>query len=211
MTPALEYLIRTDLIKDWFKPPCSLLLYNDSLYSSKFVITISEEFKPSKFYSVKHWLISDCTKDQVLPSMIEHLVPKEQIFSHPTVIVEGCRPFYYEQKSIGTYWNSKDSPMTPELYRYLLENALSNFNHQTRRVDWLWIKFVKIYASDLFKSTNCLFSTRTEAEIARGQRDVVFNSMKRQWQYWIKWQKHMLPESYDAVHSELIFYKEYHA
>lgn len=203
MNPALEYLIHSDLIKEWFSPPCSIFLQRKET-GNKLVVTIAEEFKPSERYSVKHWNITDCEDQQALPSMVEYCVPKKEIFRHPTIIVPGCRLIRYEQESIRSHHNTFKSPMSVELYGYFFDNSLQSHRHQTKRLNWLWARFVRIYTPSLVTATYIPMSYRSEAEIAADQRDIVSSLMKKEWQFWLKWQQHML-----LTPAELIFYKEY--
>src|SRR5690348_1351440 len=92
---ALEYLIRTNIVREWLEVPCSLFVTERATFNKK-VVTICEEFKPSVFYSVKHWHIHSCKKHQALPSFAEFRVPKSEVFSHQAVILPDHRlmPFH---------------------------------------------------------------------------------------------------------------------
>jgi len=204
MNPALEYLIHSGIIKEWFSLPCSIFLQKKETWD-KLVVTITNEFKPSDKYSVKHWNITDCNNQQGLPSMIEYCVPKKEINRHPAIVVPGCRLIHYEQESINSDHNSPKSPMSVELYRYFFDNCLPSNKHQIKRLNWLWTRFIHIYMPSLISvmnnSNNCYIS---EFEIAENQRNIVNRFMKKEWQIWLKWQKYMLLSP-----AEIIFYKEY--
>jgi hypothetical protein len=203
MTPALNYLIRTNLIKDWFSPPCSLFLYKENY--EKFVITISEEFKPSSKFSVKHWRVGQCNSEQALPSMNEFCVPKDMIYRHPAVFVAGCRLISWEHP-IKTEHNSFKSPMMPSLYYNFFDFSIEN--QKELRMNWLWDKFVRIYAPDICilynESDKYSWPYPSRNEIIEKQRNAVCLRKKREWKYWILWQQHMLLNP-----AEFVFHKEY--
>ena len=205
MTPALEYLIRTDLIKEWFTVPCSLCLRKpDEL--QELVVTISEEFKPSDHYSVKHWHIGNYSDvQQALPYMTEYRVPKAEVFTHPATILPGYELLQYHQESIASQHNCYNKPMSPELYGYFYENAAESTLHLKKRMNWLWDQFVLNHAPNLCACSNYISSVfRSEASLADEQRDLICKYMKRQWKFWLMWQKHLLLNP-----GELVFYKEY--
>lgn len=203
MNPALDYLIHSDLVKEWFSTPCSIFLQRKE-NGDKLVVTIADEFKPSNKYSIKHWNIAKCEDQQALPSMMEYSIPKEEIFRHPYVVIPDCRLIRYEQESIRSHHNSYKSPMSAELYGFFFDNSLQSYRHQNKRLNWLWARFVRIYAPSLVTSTYVSSLYRSEAEVADDQRDIVGKLMKKEWQYWLKWQQYML-----LTPAELIFHKEY--
>lgn len=200
MTPALEYLIRSDLIRQWFSPPCSLFLTRNN--GDKLVVTISEEFKPSDKFSVKHWNLATCAENQVLPSMNEYSVLKQEIFNSPHTILKDCRLLLYEQELIREKHNSYRSPMVVELYQYYFDNLLVSPQHRCKKVNWLWKTFILIYAPKIYPIGFSQYLT--EFEIAELQRELVAAHLKKHWQYWLKWQQYMLLSS-----GELFFHKGY--
>lgn len=201
MTPAIEYLIRTDLIKELLVIPCSLFLTSNN---KNIVVTIEEEFKNSNFYSIKHWQISSCYKEQALPFMEEFKVLKKDIFQHKGIILDKYNLLAYKQESISSYNNGRHAPMSSDLYKYYYENTTNSTFHNKVRINWLWKQFVCIYASHLCKQTNYILTYHSDTGIADEQRKHVCKYMKRQWKFWIMWQKYMLLNS-----GELFFYKEY--
>lgn len=204
MTPALEYLIRSDLIRQWFSAPCSLFLTRSS--GDKLVVTISEEFKPSDKFSVKHWNLATCVSDQVLPSMTEYSVPKKEIFKSPHLILSHCRPIWFEQELIRAQQNSYRAPMSKEIYQYYFDGLLVSPRHRYKRLNWLWRSFVSVYNMPGIYTGEEVpnFCRPSDYEIAEMQRGIVSSHMKRYWQYWQKWQHHMLLDP-----AELFFHKEY--
>lgn len=205
MTPALEYLIRTDLVKEWLTIPCSLFLYEEESFRKK-VVTVSEEFKPSGFYSVKHWNVADCSPEQALPHMDEFRVPKERLFSDQAVVLPDHRLMTYRYTPVPHHYNSYKKPMTRELYAHFYDSLLDSLAHFTHRQNWLWNQFVRIYAPDLCSYGNYIPPVfRSDAEVAEDQRELTSRFLKRQWQYWTAWKNYLF-----HAPGELVFYKEYH-
>lgn len=207
MTPATEYLLRTNSVRNWFETPCSLFL-TERQNRSVIVVSISDEFKPSDFYSVKHWKIGTCQKDQALPSMEEHRVKKTELFQSPKVILTDHKILPYQISAVPCRYNCfvGGGPMSRQRYEYYMEG--NDLLHQRTRMDWLWKQFATTYNPDLFSisyilRTGSLF--RSDASIAEDQRDLFSRFMKKEWKYWKLWQKNMLLNP-----GEFVFQKEYH-
>ena len=205
MTPAIEYLIRTDLIKEWLVVPSSLFLCENGNDYRKVVVTICEEFKPSDHYSVKHWHLNQCSKEQALPFMTECRVEKSNVFNHPATILSNHSLLSYRQESINSDHNSFRQPMSRELYSHYYESAVESTLHTKKRLNWLWNEFIRVYAPNLLTYESYIFSAyRSDAILADEQRILFCKYMKRQWKFWLMWQKHLL-----LAPGELVFYKEY--
>jgi hypothetical protein len=204
MTPAIEYLIRTDCIKKMMLIPCSLFL-NGKNNEQKLVITISEEFNRSKFFSIKHWQISTCSKEQVLPCMTEYRVLKTSLFTDKNVILKEYNLIPCKQQSIDSNHNYSRGPMSSELYSYYFENTINGYEYKSLRTNWLWNEFIKIYIPNLYSCSRYIPSAfHTKNDVAEKQRDLVSELMKKEWEYWQMWQKHLLQNP-----AEIIFHKEY--
>jgi hypothetical protein len=204
MTPAIDYLITNNLIKEWLIVPCSLFLYQKNDFN-KIVLTINEEFNASNYYSVKHWNLSSCSQDHVLPSMHEYRVLKKEIFNHPATIIAGFDIIKYQQEPIESYHNEYSHPMSFELYSYFYENSLRSVWHNKIRKNWLWSQFIFIYLPNLYDQYSYINTVlRSNATIAHEQRTLVNNKMKKHWKFWMLWEKYFLLNP-----GELMFYKEY--
>jgi hypothetical protein len=204
MTPAIEYFVRTNLIKEWFVLPTSLFLFEKSDNYRKVVVTINNELDSKDYYSVKKWQLDLCSSEQALPFMTESRVLKGEIFSHPDVILENHRLVSYKQEVINTNNNSFRHPMPSDLYDQLFQNTFENRIHNQKRINWLWKEFISIYAPNLCNNNNYINTYYFENSIADEQRRLVSKYKKRQWNFWRVWQKHLLLNS-----GELIFSKEY--
>lgn len=196
MTPALDYLINSEIIRNWIELPCSLFLQNREMPEQRLIITIDEEFKKSNYYSVKHWKINECTDEQALPPMNEYRVLKKQVFKNKSVILNDYRSISYRQESIDSHYNNFRQPMSRELYFYYYEISHDSSLHKKKRINWLWYCFVKIYVPQLYSP----YSLSTPEE----QMQLVNTYMKRQWKFWTMWKKHLL-----LFPGELVFAKEY--
>jgi hypothetical protein len=205
MQLALEYLIRTGLVREWFKVPCSLFLNEHGTFS-KLAITITEEFKPSEFYSVKHWHVGSCKNHQALPSFTEHRVPKSDVFTHPSVIIPNHSLLPYFVSPIPSTSNSYNHPMLAEIYNHYYDNFLESKKHRELKINWLWREVVLTYIPTLLHG-NYIDSYNTEAENAAGQRQFIGYTHPEIWQCWGKWVKYIL--FLDGVPAELIFYGEF--
>lgn len=208
MTPAIEYLVRNDLVKDWLCLPCSIFL-TENKTNKKIVITISEEFKQSDFYSVKHWNIEECTKEQVLPGMVDFRIPKKELFVHPSIILKNHKLIPYINEPVLSKFNNYRSHMSIQLYTYFLnENPTNSGFHSKFRTNWLWNKFAEIYLPNLqIKQDyikNVFGVSAFHIEESSKQRFYVRNYMKKEWRYWEKWEKYLF-----HYPGELIFLKEY--
>lgn len=205
MTPAIEYLTRTELIKEWLDIPCSIFL-TQSQTQKKLVITITEEFIPSELYSIKHWDINNCQNYQVLPGMKDFRVLKKEIFNNHHVIIKNYNILQYAEEPIISKLNNYGAPMSSDLFKHLTENQLKSYNHTKKRLNWLWKEFTKIYLPNLQLDNiyiNSAFFPKEE-HILIDQRIKVSKYMKKEWRYWQKWQKYLLLNP-----GELFFTKEY--
>ena len=203
MNLAIDYLIRTNLIKGWLDIPVSLFLNKRN--GNKFVLTISEEFKKSDFYSVKHWNIENCSEEQSLPSMISFSIPKSEIFSSPAIILPEYSLLEYKSECIISHLNEYNRPMYRELYNHFYEQIINGRTNKKTRINWLWKQFIRVYSINLYSREHYISSVYcSEDDLANAQRNIVCSHMKKEWQCWELWQKYMLLNP-----GELIFYKEY--
>jgi hypothetical protein len=202
MTPALEYLTRTGLIKEWLTPPCSLYLY-ERITFKKLAVTINEEFTRSDFYSVKHWILSECRREQALPPMRECRVPKKEVFDHPAVVVPDHHLIPYFESVIPDRLNSYRASMDRLIYQDFYDKFAASTKHLQYQVNWLWGVFVRIYAPELMILQGT-YELKTDFEIYEEQRDLVFRYQKGIWKYWHMWLDYMLHSP-----GELIFRKQY--
>ena len=205
MNLGIEYLVRTDLIKGLFTVPCSLFLTNFDT-GAKLVITISNEFTPTEFYNVKHWNITACKNEQVLPSFAEYQVPKNEVFTSHYTVVNGYRLLSFTYGGIPIFLNSIHGPMEANTYEMYYNGVLTGIGHFQNKENWLWREFTKIYVPHL-STSNSTYIPKPYSMIANEQRSIVYAYYKDLWQYWEKWMKYLL--DFPGIHGELLFRKEY--
>lgn len=204
MNPASEYLIRKNIAKELLQIPCSLFLFHKEDLS-KLVITISEEFKKSEYYSVKHWNLECCSSSQALPPMTEFRVVKNKIFSDERVILKSYSTIGYQYDDIPSEENSFRQPMSKELYSFYFLHTLEGMKHDRVKSAWLWNHFVRIYLPKLHQSNlNLSRFSLNKNTTDEDQRRLVSEYMKKEWKYWKLWQNFMLLNS-----AEFCFIKEY--
>ena len=204
MNLAIEYLIRKNLIKNWLNIPCSLFLFNKEI-GRRLVITISEEFKKSDYYSVKYWHIDDCSKEQSLPPMNESQILKSELFTSPAIIMHDYSLLQYKEEYISSFHNSFNHPMSHELYVHFYEQIINGRLNDKTRMNWLWKQFIRVYSINLYSREYYISSVYcSENDLANEQRNIVYKNMKKEWQCWELWQKYLLLSP-----GEIFFYKEF--
>lgn len=206
MQLAIEYLARQGMLRQLFEVPCSLFVVGMGM-PNKISITISEEFKPSNFYCVKHWRVHECDKKQALPSFAECRVPKSEIFDHEAIIMPDYRSMIYHASPIPFSHNQYNRPMKDETYNYYYDNYLNSYRHREEKINWLWDCFLSTYLPHLCGKSHYISQFKSDSEIASDQRSMVAASHTEVWQCWSKWCKYML--YLDGIPGELVFMDEY--
>lgn len=203
---AIEYLVRKGIVREWFTVPCSLFLTETF---NKKVVTISEEFKPSTFYCVKHWHVRSCNRNQAVPSFTEFRVPKAEVFSHQAVVLKDHRLMPYFVSPIPFSENSYNHPMMDDIYQFFYNHYLDSYKHRENKVNWLWGEFMQTYLPQFCGKSNYIPLYKSDAEIASDQRNFVATQHPEMWQCWVKWCKYMLHLEDGSVPGELVFMGEY--
>lgn len=202
MNPAIQYLTRTQLIKSWFNLPCSIFLEENISKNNPIIITINKA-KTDNELKIKKWFLNKCLKEYILPPFNESIISTADLFSHPSVIVNGHKPFYKAQ-SISSRHNGLTSPMPEELYNLLFQNAISGEIHNKCRQIWLWEKFIKIYLPAILTIGSQDYDSEDEFVVGH-QMKIVENHFQKIWQSWEKWTNYFLL----PTPGEIIFCKEY--
>lgn len=203
MNLAIEYLTRTNLIKDWLEIPISLFLYNKEI-KEKVVITINEELEKSDYYCVKKWKIDDCDHCS-LPPIIESRVLKKDLYTSPNIILPGYSLLAHHDQFVFTYKNSYKQPMSYELYNHFCDQIVNGIINNRTRMNWLWRQFIRVNSINLYSREYYISSVYcSEDDLANEQRNIVCKNMKKEWECWRLWQESLLLNP-----GELFFYKEY--
>lgn len=202
MNPAIQYLNRNDLIKSWFDVPCSICLENKS---NSIIVTITKNKNPNLFV-VKTWFLHNCHKEYILPPFEESVINRNDLFSHPSIVIEGYKPFYKNTQEISSRSNGMFGPMPEELYSFLFQNVINGEVHKKCRQIWLWNKFIKIYLPTLLNLQSYVNEYNCEDEfVITNQMKIVENHFQKIWNSWQKWTNYFL----SPTPGEIIFGKEY--
>lgn len=178
MTPALEYILRTRLARRWLEFPCSLFFLKRAT-CDPLVVTVHEE---KTCFIVKHWQISECGQEQALPTFQEFIVGLQDIKNHPTILPEGYLPMIHGYEPILSSLNIPKRPMETYLFETQYESCIAP-NYFKREL-WLWDRFLRIHQKmDL---------SPIPKERPLSQMEYVGRKYKKQWKYWLKWQKYLL-------------------
>ena len=199
MNLGIEYLIRTGAAKEALTFPCTLFLEH-SYKNINLVVTISFN-KFSNRYIVKHWKISDVSKDEILPNFNEYSVSKDNLFTDPSIIVHQYRPLEFKEDSIKVNkqyslpdYRAKRQEAEYQLY---LNNHMNPIANKLNRYFWLWDNFTNAYVPKI----NDLFPNK------RSQLILIEEEFPSYWKRWNKWQDMMYFET--PVATELAFYDEF--
>jgi hypothetical protein len=200
MNLAVEYLLRNGCIRNMFRMPISLCLFNQE---KKLVVTIKEETPLTDCCTVNHWNITDCQFYQVLPSISEYRIAKENLFSHHSVMLPGWTLLKYRYESVPAEQNSDHTPMLEEVYKYYYEDIFDSLLHRETKVNWIWAEFIETYIPEIWHSMPYISTKDSLSELAEKQRTFVMNNHPKLWGYWKKWNRYMLfPE---FIPGELVF------
>jgi hypothetical protein len=204
MNLALEYYIRTGEFKHMLEFPYSMFL---TCYGSndKLVITIHSCFN-SNNVAVKHWKVSDCRPELVLPPFREYEVSRHDLFTSDKTVVPHHSPLWYRADPFRAGRKQNTDPPYAECdekeYNEACTMMLNTRKHQLARTEWLWRAFLNAYNIELkgFIST----SSDTQHSILRQHAPQYAH-------HWNLWSKYLLNFSTKVgqVAGELLFHKEY--
>lgn len=206
MNPAVEYLVRSGCIRNVFRMPISLFLFNPDT-EVKMVITVKEELPASNYCTVNHWNVTDCQFYQVLPSLCEFRIPKNKLFSHHATVLPGWQLLEYRCEPTPAETNEVGCPIMGEIYDYYFDNFCDSFLHREAKVNWLWAEFIDTYFPEICQFVPYIEQKDSPDEFAEKQRTFIMKEHPKVWSFWKKWNKYLLfPEH---VPGELVFASEY--
>lgn len=198
MNLAIDYLIRNDLLKSFFKTPCSICLESDSRQ-----IVVSFEMRFSSTPVATHWDLSqlhDEPHDAHLPKYERHYSIKELFDPENTsTVLPGFSLIKYLDEPLQTRYNSYRHPMDDMIFRHYSTHLMNSVAHQSYRREWLWGSFRKLHLG--FERENV---KRHGYEMSRVRSDY-----PKKWKIWRDWQRNLLPEPELEVAAELIFLSVY--
>lgn len=191
MNLALEYLVRTKSIRNFFRTPSSLYLERGD---DKIVVTFDGTVEGC--YRLKRWHLSDCPIGHLLPYSISVLVPQGQIFDNRAVIPQGFQPIPYCQESVDTSLNSYKRPMSADIYEFFVGRMLCSEPHVEHKERWLWesfyYRFLPTQMRDRFPNKETMLRD------SEGQAH-------HPWHAWGLWQSQLFPDRDNPAACELIF------
>jgi len=205
MSISTEYLIRTGLIRDFAKFPCSVF-FSSKNAGDRLVVSVTRR---SPAFSMKTWNLQQCDPSQALPPMYEKIVddPFEDIKSFSSEFTS----LEIQHKSIPSGENSVKQPMPEDRYRLYFDGHLSNFeDHKLNKDVWLWNAFLSVYYPQLIvfgmsvKRTIGFYGKYAETEITNDQKEIVEKLHPKIWRCWMMWKKHML--DFDGPPGEFLFF-----
>lgn len=204
---GIEYLVRSDLIKQFIEFPCSLFVENDEF---KVVVTINKSRNKSKF-CVRNWFISNCKKEQPIPFVKEYMVDKDKLFEHSAIILQGFSLVDF-RCSFSEWSRNRGNgghPMPDYIYKNYFDNQLSPLENSMNKEMYLWNCFTKIYVPSIARLVEAIGNVgfySTELNLSFEEQKLIEEHFKNIWNYWLKWKKYML---FPTIPGELIFMKEY--
>jgi hypothetical protein len=207
MNLAIEYILRSDRIKNLLHLPCSLFLVKniEDLPTEKMVVTLVPSYDYDDHILIRHWNINKSIATAVLPPYQEYKIDKSEVFTSPYTVVPGYSLFRFREEPFLT--GSKQYPDPPynifqdKEYNDCLDNFYYPKLHFTLKENWLWSTFNRIYVPTNIKQS---YSSKHPKNF---QREIVSNYCKDTWSTWLYWRRHLLEFSGPAA--ELVFDEEY--
>lgn len=189
MNLAIEYLVRTKIVQDMLKMPCSLLLDCVSDPNKKLVVTIQNSYGKPKELTVKHWLLDQTSKNQVLPPCKEFVVPRNDLYASQFVIVDDFKLLVYDADPYRIHPRQNSDDHYGSIQEKQFNDCMANFYNcvpnNKKRINWLWGVFIKAFFPDSAKSD--FGSLGFDA-----QRDLIEGFCTIPWRGWRMWCKHIM-------------------
>lgn len=202
MNLAIEYLVRTGVIRKFFQTPCSLCLENwlncrKVLYFEK---------SDSRTCKVTEWSLNSLGEHGLPERHNETSVPADQIFTNCHAILPGefC-PIPYHEEPIDNCLNRYNHPMDEDSYRFFFDNHLNSHRHKRSREAWLWKSFRALHIKKPLLPLR-LYEEATH-RIVHYETLTVEAEYPELWRLWKIWRKKFLCSG--EVATELIFQRVY--
>jgi hypothetical protein len=193
---AIEYLLRTGLIKEFFDEASSIFLVGPRDYRLAVVIE-KTEYK----YILRHWLLSDATPAYALPPMNDCV--SRDPFADLRRLAPEYSPLYYKEAELPSRYSS---PIDQDKLNSYTEKILCSDEHSESKRRWLWKVFLSIYSPEVQRSITEFhfgyYCLSTELIVCRQQRVIQYD-FPELWQYWLMWEKFILIAN--RTPGELIF------
>lgn len=201
MNLSIEYLIRTDAIREFFAVPCTLCI--EHWLGAKTIIGIEKSDHIS--FLVTHWFLEELDETGRLPKSQVFSVPKNSIFTSNKIILAGEYVLLpYREQPIATAHNRYSNPMNEDAYQSFVNGLLNSSEHQVAREEWLWRSFVKAHIGQPLLS---LYVYESKKRVINLEQRVVYEHYTDKWRLWRAWRKQLLKSK--KVAPELIFHQSY--
>ena len=199
MNLAIEYLVRTGAIKNFFQTPSSICLESGK---KKIVVSfggerLGGEHVGDSCLCITHWDLSDLDEHN-MPKLVRHQVLPEDIFEDENSILPGCKLLKYWDEPIETRRNSYSHPMDSVVFRHYTSHLMNSSLHRRSRRNWLWESF-----------RERVFDLRRTKRHYGEEQSVVREGYPKEWSLWRNWCRNMLPDPEPEVAGELMFLSSY--
>lgn len=193
MNLALEYLVRTKSIRNFFDTPSSLFLERGG---EKMVITFDGNVGDQSI-RIKRWPISDIPVGSFLPKPSLMTVGRGEFFEYD-LIPEGYSILKYCEEPVDTSLNSYKKPMMAETYQWFVDHMLYSETHRYFKEYWLWEAF---FCKALSQEARFLYPEREMLLTDFAER----GGDNHPWHLWRLWKRTLLPDKDIRAACELIF------
>lgn len=202
MKISLEYVVRSNVIRDLIDFPCSLFLEGAG---GKEIVTFGRLKGNPEEIICKQYSLSDKKYEELPNTKTVFKVALSELFEDNRIIPEGCKPLRYFAVPVATKLNGTRHPMDEALYDRFTLNFFNTHLHRTVKRNWLW---------DAFSNRFNLPVTRSGLTSSYGRHlqkyDLYYiernKPKKGLWGYWRTWERKLLiNKSTNTAATELIF------
>ena len=197
MNLAIEYLIRTGAIRNFFTAPCTLCV--EHWIGAKMVVGIENAGRSE--YLVTHWHLEELDEDQRFPKSCQFKILKEELFVSDKIIPSEYHLLPYQELSVGSGHNQYNRPMYEDIYDSYLDQLLYSQKHQEIRSHWMWKAFLKIHISRPLLPL-IYYEYETGKSIMNLEKSIVAEDSTK-WMIWCAWKRRLLRGG--RIAPELVF------
>lgn len=207
MNLAIEYLIRSGAIKNFFETPCSLFVDRNDGLTGKVVQIKEDPDRPDTYFISKIWHLDLKDGFDMMPHCEPNSVPKDQIFSHEKVILPNHRPIPFAEQPIPSRYNQYNSPIEESDYTYLTGSYLQTIKHRSVKKDWLWRWFMVLKFPHKARKDWHILTQHDKKYVIEEEQEYVKDRNKSAWNCWGMWKTELI--SNEKTAPELVFTPSY--
>lgn len=199
MLLVLEFLLRTlDSLVN-LPVPCSLCL--QSGYGDRKVVTLNRSYRQPDTIAVRHWYLSDCTRNCSLPGFTETLVSYAEVTGDPSVILPDHCILAFNATPIPNGQDTFRGPITAKEYNNFYDGICLMQEHAMTKDLWVFREFVKVYLPYLCDSSP--LDERVELEWLMNLAATVKETEPDLWLKWNHWRRYLT--HFKGLPGELVF------